>query len=342
MGVLCGCGGTGLVFALGLADIALAPAAADILLGRGHRLVRDTQRVGTHIGDQTDGPVAGDLHTFVQRLGGPHGAGGREAVAAAGLLLEGGGNEGRRRHTAAAALIHLGDGVGLALQGSQNAVGLVLVGDRQLFALGVGSQTGSEGSAALAEFGVDVPVLVGDELFDLDLPVADQAHGHALDAPGGKAPADLAPQKGRQLVAHQAVQLTPGLLGIEKVHINGAGMGHTLLHAFFGDLIKGDAVGLGRVQTQNVGQMPADGLAFAVRVGGQQNAVGMLGLVLQFADQLFLAFDGDIARRVAVFHVDAQLGGGQVADMAHAGRDLVVFAKVFADGLCLGRGFHDH
>ena len=119
-------------------------------------------------------------------------------------------------------------------------------------------------------------------------------------------------------------------------------MGHALLDALFGDLVKGDPVGRGRVQAQHVGQMPADGFAFPVRVGCQQNAVGLFGLVLQLADQLGLALDGDIVRLVAIFHVDAQLGGRQVPDMAHACCDFVPLAKVFADGLCLGGGFHNH
>ena len=57
-------------------------------------------------------------------------------------------------------------------------------------------------------------------------------------------------------------------------------MRHTLLHALFGDLVKGHAVGGGGVQTQNIGKMPADGFALAVRVGCQQNAVALLGFCL--------------------------------------------------------------
>ena len=342
VGVLGGGGRAGLVLALDGADIPFAPVAADVLLGGGHRLVRDAQRVGTHIGDQADGAVAGDLDALVQRLGGPHGAGGRKAEPAAGLLLQGGGDKGRRRHAAAAALVHLGDDVVFAVQRGQDAVGLLPVGDGQLFAVGAGGQPGGKGGLALAELGVDVPVFVRLEGVDLQLPVADQPHRHALHPAGGQAAADLPPQKGRQLVAHQAVQLPPGLLGVEQVHIDGAGVGHALLHAFFGDLVKGDAVGGGGVQPQHIGQVPADGLALAVRVGGQQHAVRLFGLVLQLAHQLGLALDGDIVRLVAMLHIDAQLAGGQVADMAHACRDFVSLAQVLADGLGLGGGFHDH
>ena len=36
-----------------------------------------------------------------------------------------------------------------------------------------------------------------------------------------------------------------------------------------------------------------------------------------------------------MFHVDAQLGLRQVPDVAHAGRDLVILAQIFANGLRL-------
>ena len=43
-----------------------------------------------------------------------------------------------------------------------------------------------------------------------------------------------------------------------------------------------------------------------------------------------------------MFHVDAQLGLRQVPDVAHAGRDLVILAQIFANGLRLCRRLHDH
>ena len=344
MGVLRVGGGAAFPAALGLADVVLAPAPADVAFGGGGSLVRDAQRVGTHIGDQTHRAMPGDVHAFIQRLSCPHGAGGGKAVAAAGLLLQGGGDEGRRGHPVALALFQLAHHIVFALQRGEDAVRLLLVGDGQLFAGGGGGQPRRERRAPALRFqvGVDVPVFVGLKLFDFQLPIPDEAHRHALHAARGQAPAHLAPQKRRQLVAHQTVQLPPGLLGIEQVHVDGAGMGHALLDALFGNFIKGHPVGRGGVQPQHVRQMPADGLPFPVRVGCQQNAVTLLGLRLQFLHQLGLALDGDVFRRVAVFHVNAQLGGGQVPDMAHAGSDLISPAQIFADGLGLGGGFHDN
>ena len=96
------------------------------------------------------------------------------------------------------------------------------------------------------------------------------------------------------------------------------------------------------VQPQNVSQMPADGFAFAVRVGRKKHAVGVFGFAFQLLDELFLAFDADVLRGIVMLHVDAQLRSGQVADMAHAGGDLIIIAQIFADGLRLSRRLHDY
>ena len=193
-----------------------------------------------------------------------------------------------------------------------------------------------------AEQRVDVPVFLGLERLNLLFPVHDQAHGHALHTPRGKPPAHLFPQKGRELVAHQAVQHTAGLLGVEQVHINGARRGHALRHALFGDLAEGDAVFRRSVQAQQIGQMPADGLALTVRVGGEEHFVALLGQALKLLDDFFLALDVDILRRVAVLDVNAKLALGQVSDVAHGGRHLISAAQVLADGLGFRRGFYDH
>ena len=88
--------------------------------------------------------------------------------------------------------------------------------------------------------------------------------------------------------------------------------------------------------------MPADGLSLAVRVGGQVNGVAVLGRLLQVPDDVLLALDGPVIGFKVVFHVYAQLAFGQVPQMSHTGLHLIRGTQVFADGLGLGRGLHDH
>ena len=237
-------GRAGLPLAGGLVDIAFAPAPADELFGGGHGFVRHAQRVGTHIGDQTDGAEALDVDAFIQRLGGAHRAGGGKAQRAAGVLLQRGGDERRGRGAPALAFVDFGNRIGLAFERGKDRVGFGLVLHRHLGPVRFGGQARGESRAVLRfQAGVQVPVFLGVKVFDLQFAVADQAHGHALHAPGRKPAAHLAPQKRAELVADQAVQLAPGLLGVEQVYVDGARVGHALLHAFFGDLVKRDAVG---------------------------------------------------------------------------------------------------
>ena len=341
MGVLRCRGALGLPGALVGADIALAVGPGDVLSGSCHSLIGDAEAVGTHIGDEAHGAVAGDVHAFVQRLGSPHGAGGRKAQTAGCLLLQGTGDEGRGGLLRALALFQFAHGVLGPFEALFDGAGLGLRVRQELFSLVVGGQTGRKALPAHTQSSVHVPVFLGLEGFDLLLAVVDDADGYALDAARRQAASDFPPQEGAQLITHQTVQHTAGLLGVEEVFIDGAGVGHALLHALLGDLIEGHAVGLVGVEAQDVGQMPADGFTFTVRVGRQQHTVGVLGLALQLFDELFLAFDADVLRRIVMLDVDAQLGGGQIADVAHAGRNFVVFAQIFADGLRLGRRLHD-
>ena len=196
MGVLGGRGRAGLPLALGVADVVVAPAARDELFGGGACLGGDAQRVGTHVGDQTHGAVACNVHAFVQCLGSAHRAGGREAKGTAGVLLQGGGDKGRRGLAAALAFFQLGDGVAFTIQRGHDGIGLLFVGDGQLFAVSGSGQAGRKAVFAVAlgvQRGVDVPIFIGLEVFNFQLAVADQAHRHALHTAGGEAAADLAP-----------------------------------------------------------------------------------------------------------------------------------------------------
>ena len=103
---------------------------------------------------------------------------------------------------------------------------------------------GGEGLVPAQEAGVQGPVFLGLERLDLPLPVVHHPGGHGLDPPGGEATADLLPEEGAQLVAHQAVQDAPGLLGVHQVLVNGPGGLDALLDHLFCNLVEGHPLGL--------------------------------------------------------------------------------------------------
>ena len=113
-------------------------------------------------------------------------------------------------------------------------------------------------------------------------------------------------------------------------------------HALLGDLVEHQAADLLLVAAAELlGQVPADRLPFAVRVGRDEDLVGLLRVVLQLLEDLLAARDDLVGRLEALVDVDAELALGQIADVAHRGDDLVVLAEIFVDGLRLRRRF-DH
>ena len=78
-----------------------------------------------------------------------------------------------------------------------------------------------------------------------------------------------------------------------------------------------DKVFIFRVQAQNIGQMPGNCLALAIRVGGQQYATGFFGTFLELIHQFFLAFDNLILGFKILFYINAEAFFRQIPDMAH-------------------------
>ena len=319
-------------------DILVAVGGLDVVHRRSTGLVGDTERVRSHVGDETD-LGALDVDTFVQLLGHLHGATGLEAEAAGRVLLQGGGDERRRRLFAAGALLHGVHDIDRVLEPAEVLVGglFVLDLDFALFIGGEGSREDAAG-AGRAELRVDAPVLFRFEVPDLLLPVHDEAQGHGLDPAGGETAADLLGDEGRDTVTDETVQDAARLLRVDEVLVDGPRVLHARFDATLRDLVERDTVLFLHVQTHDRGEVPCDGFPFAVGVGREVDVVVLLCIVLQFLDQFLLALDDRVLRFKVVFDVDVESRRRQVAHVAHAGRDIVVRSEDGLDGADLGRG----
>ena len=246
----------GLVFS-GASIIILTVALTDKAARGGHGLVGKAQRIGTHICYKSDGALTGYFHALIKLLGDGHGAPGRHAQAAGGFLLE---SRGDKRGRGAAVLLSPFDSAdfeGLVRCGGNYAVHLVLGVELLLFALKA-VVSGHEGSvlASAVQPRVQKPVFLAFESLDVVFPVHHHAGGHGLDPAGGKAPADLFPQKGRELIAHDAVKHSAGLLGVDKVYVYVPGLLYALGDDFFRYFVEGNTPGLVVRQIQKLLQMP--------------------------------------------------------------------------------------
>ncbi len=186
------------------------------------------------------------------------------------------------------------------------------------------------------------PVLHRHEGGDLALALGEQAHRHRLHATGREPAADLLPQERRELVAHQPVQHAPGLLGVDLVGVDLARVQEGGLDRALRDLVEHDPVRLGLADAELLGEVPADGLPFPVRVGRDVERVHLLGRLLQLVEHLLLGRQHLVLRLEALLLVHPELGFGQIADVAHRGLDDVLRVQILLDRLDLGGRLHHH
>ena len=312
----------------------------------------------------------GDVAVFVQALRDAHGARGGEVEFAAGFLLQRRGHERRVRFAGVGLFFHCGDVHRCGAEVVDKRMRFLLIDDHRIrhqlspvievAALGdalavEGDEFGVKFFGGVGERSNQVPVFGGDERHALAFALDDDAGSHGLDAAGGQARHDFLPQHGGNFVAVEAVEDAAGLLGVDKIHVELAGVFGGFADGRFGDLVEHHAL-YRHLGLECFKQVPRDRFTFAVRVCCQQEFVGLLELGAQVGDLLFLVGGHDVDRVEALLRVDAEfcprlvfvlrgdVGGAarQVTDVAHRCFHDVIVAEILLYLLRLCRGLHDH
>ena len=327
-------------------DILRAVFLADQGSGFGDRFGHDGDAVGSHIGDQAGG-LAADVDAFIQALGDLHGALGVEAQLARGFLLQGRGLEGRRGIAPYRTGLDAGNREALRLDRSDRAAGVGLVGQRHfldLLAVQL-DQPGREGAAGRGQFGVDAPIFLRLESFDFLLAFHHQAKRHALHPSRRARARQLAPQHGRQSEAEQIVQGAACQIGVDQFLVEFARMGDGFQDGGFGDGVERHPLDGHGAQDllflEHFQDVPGNGFALAVGVGGQDQLVGAFHgghdvLDLGRGAGIHVPGHGEI-----VVRLHRTVLGRQVADMPEAGQHFIVAAQVLVDGFDLAGGLDD-
>ena len=344
------------VLGLGLVDVGLvrqrcgAEIARDDVADLAERILRQAHRVGTHIGDQADRALVAERDALVELLRDLHRTARGEAELARGFLLQRRRRERRRRTPLALLAGDIGD-VKRALRRGLDArarrLGGVAVGDGELLELlpVEAGQARGEALRGMRAFGLDAPVLAGDEGFDLLLALDDHAQRRALHAARGQTALDLAPQHRRQVEADEIVQRAPRLLGVDEIAGDRTRLEHRFLDRARRDLGEHHALQRAVLEQaalfQDLRDVPADGLTLAVRVGRQEDAFRRLRGLRDRLDVLFVLFDQVVAHREVVRRIDCTLLRDQIAHVAVRGQDVEVLAEVLVDRLGLRRRLDD-
>ncbi len=274
--------GLDLIFARRARHIFVAEFAADHAARGGDGLGGDIDAVGTHISDEADG-LAADIDAFIELLRHPHRDFRRHAELSRGFLLQ---RRGRERGVGMALGglgLHRNHGEVRVFQIALERLGLGAGADvetRDLLAVGA-DEAGGEGRVGLvAQMGDQRPIFAGDEFFDFQLAVADQPQGDRLHASGGFGARQLAPQHRRKVESDQIIQGAAGEIGLDQALVDLARVLHRLQDRVLGDGVEDDALDRLVLEhafcAQNLQHVPGNGLSLAVRVGRQDDAVGVL------------------------------------------------------------------
>ena len=182
--------------------------------------------VGTDIRDEGDVALLFGVDALVQVLGDEHDVRRGHAEFVGRVLLQRGRGKGRGSVRSGDRLFDVLHDVRVLRQFRAHALVFLRGGGKVLFAVLFAEKRLERGVLLgfVLQFGVDVPVLFGDEGADLALPVHDEAQGDRLHAARRKTRTDALAQKRRELVAHQSVQHAARLLGVDEVIVDLAGV----------------------------------------------------------------------------------------------------------------------
>jgi hypothetical protein len=158
-----------------------------------------------------------------------------------------------------------------------------------------------------SELGLEVPVARGPERDPLPLPVDDQPGGDGLHPARRKPRHDLLPQHRRDLVPVQPVEHPSRLVGVDLAVVKLCRVGDGARDRLRGDLVEDHPAG-GNLRLELLEQVPGDGLALAVFIGGEVQLVGVLEQRLELGDLLLLVAGHDVERGEVVVNVHAKPG----------------------------------
>ena len=174
-------------------------------------------------------------------------------------------------------------------------------------------ERGRELTPFAREPGFEIPVRRRPECQARFLAIDNQPHRHALHAAGAQSRAHFLPQHRRHGVAVQAIEDAAAFLRAHQVLVHVVRILDGLLDRVFGDFVKDDALDR-NLRLEDLLQMPADRLALAIGVGGEEDFGGALQRGLQRLHVFSLVVGDDVVGREVAVGVDAEPAPFLLAD----------------------------
>ena len=167
------------------------------------------------------------------------------------------------------------------------------------------------------------------------------SRGDALHAARRQRRPHLLPQHGRQLETDQTIQHAARLLGVDQIHVDRPRVLDSLQNGPLRNFVEDDPLRPLDRETQHFGQVPCDGLSFAVFIGGEPHGPVLRG-AREFVHDLAFILRDLVDRREPVGEIDSQILFREVANMAEARLDHEILTQELLDRLGLGRRLDDN
>ena len=235
-----------------------------------------------------------------------------------------------------------------AFERSLEAHGGGFVGNVELLELLAvdGGEAGEEGLVlGGGKLGGERPIFLGLEGLDLGFAVADEAERHRLHPAGRAGAGQLPPQHRGEGEADEVVERPAGEIGVDQRPVDLARMAHGVEHGFLGHGVEHHALDRDLVQgllaVQHLIDVPGDGLALAIGVGGEDQLVRplhRLGDLVQPLRRLGLHVPMHLE---VLVRQDRAVLGGQVANVPVGGEHAIARPQIFVHGLGLSRRLND-
>ncbi len=329
--------GLGRVLARPVRHVAAVVALRDRPARGADRLGRHIDAVGSHVGDQA---------LLVEPLGDPHRMACCKAELPGCFLLKRGGREWRRRVPRKRLGFDRGDGEASRFDCHPGAVRVTGIADRQAIDLlpVEFDKAGGETLPVRFEVGRYRPIFLRLETIDLAFPIDDQAEGDRLYPARGFCAWKLSPKDRRQRETDQIVERAPRLVGVDQILVEFARIRHRFGDCRLGNGVERDPLHIGRqdlLLLQHLGEMPADRLALAIGVGGEDQRVRALCLVSDCLELLRAIGRHLPFHREVVVRIDRTILRRKVAHVPERREHPMTRAQVFLDGFRLGGRFDD-
>ena len=321
-------------------QVAVAKLRFDGVAGVGHGLGRHVDAVGPHVGDEP---------RFIEPLRHAHRLTCAKAELAAGFLLQGRGHEGWGGVPIGGLRLHRFDDEVAAVDGLDGHFRLGLVADAEFFELFT-REYGETCLICLATGGGELclhaPIFLRAKRLDFHLALDKEAERDGLHTTGRAGARQLAPEHRREVEADEVIECTAGEVCLHQRLVDLPWIGHRVHDRRLGDRVKHDAADGGVFLDRFAGgqrfcQVPTDGFAFPIGVGGEdQFRVVFQGVNNRF-DVLFavacdLPFHGEVFIRQ-----DRSIFWWQVADVSEGCKDGVIVPQISVYFLCFSRRFDD-